>query len=326
MYHNKIPKPDVIDILETNFEEGEMLDALKMLHDSVGLEPPQGRQTSVNRTAVQAYAVDIFECLAKLVSENKLPTIVVASSELSRVPMNKKRMDNTDVATVNCRLETLEAMMKNVVNAVNKINDKPSFNGTVPKVVVGNAAPAHGAVGGVAEGAAAGLQGGRGQGQGHRDHSRERGFRDRSPAVKRSYNEVVRGNYSYDGPRDDFQEPRGRRQPRKMAFGTNKVDIDGAEAAPIEVFVGNTNPRATEDIIKKVLLKCAENMPDKPELEILDVEILTNPERDPYPRFKSWRVKVPYKWKSLMENDSFSFFIRILDWCFISLCVYLKLG
>ena len=90
-----------------------------------------------------------------------------------------------------------------------------------------------------------------------------------------------------------------------MAFGTNKVDIEGAEAAPIEVFVGNTNPRATEDIIKKVLLKCAENMPDKPELEILDVKILTNPDRDPYPRFKSWRVKVPYKWKSLMENDSF---------------------
>ena len=39
--------------------------------------------------------------MAKLVSENKLPVIVVSSDELSRVPMNKKKMDNTDVATVN---------------------------------------------------------------------------------------------------------------------------------------------------------------------------------------------------------------------------------
>ena len=46
-------------------------------------------------------------------------------------------------------------------------------------------------------------------------------------------------------------------------------------------------------------------MPDKPKLEILDVKLLTNPERDPTPRFKSWMVRVPYSWKALMEEDSF---------------------
>ena len=29
------------------------------------------------------------------------------------------------------------------------------------------------------------------------------------------------------------------------------------------------------------------------------------PERDPNPRFKSWKVTVPYTFKALMENDSF---------------------
>ena len=90
-----------------------------------------------------------------------------------------------------------------------------------------------------------------------------------------------------------------------MTYGTNKVEVEGAEAAPIDVFVGDTNPRATEEIIKKVLIKCADNMPDKPKLEILDVQLLTNPERDPNPRFKSWMVRVPYTFKTMMEDDSF---------------------
>ena len=90
-----------------------------------------------------------------------------------------------------------------------------------------------------------------------------------------------------------------------MTYGTNTVDVEGAEAAPIDIFVGNTNPRAKEDIIKRVLLKCADNMPEKPKLEILDVKLLTNPERDPNPRFKSWVVRVPYAFKALMEDDSF---------------------
>jgi hypothetical protein len=90
-----------------------------------------------------------------------------------------------------------------------------------------------------------------------------------------------------------------------MNYGTNSVEVEGAEAAPIEIFVGNTNPKATDEIIKRVLLKCADNMPEKPKLEILEVTLLTNPERDPNPRFKSWMVRVPYSFKSLMENDSF---------------------
>ena len=129
--------------------------------------------------------------------------------------------------------------------------------------------------------------------------------RSRSPAVKRGHNDVVKSsNENQDGD-GDYQTVNNRRRNRKMNYGTNKIDEAGAEAAPIEIFVGNTNPRATEEIIKRVLVKCAEKMPDGPKLEILEVKLLTNPDRDPNPRFKSWMVKVPYAFKNLMEEDAF---------------------
>ena len=89
MYHNKMPRPDVIEILEINFDENEIQGALKVLHEAAGLDPPQGRQTSPNRTAVQAYALDLYDSMSKLISENKLPVIVVSSDQLARVPVNR---------------------------------------------------------------------------------------------------------------------------------------------------------------------------------------------------------------------------------------------
>ena len=280
MYYEKLPKPDVIEVIETNFEEGEIHGAMVVLHDALGLEAPHGRQSSTNRTAVTAYAMDVYDTVAKLVDEGKLPKIVVSSDDLSRLPISKKKMDNAEVITVNCRLEVLESMIKEVVTKVNKINEKPSFaNATpVPAVVVAAALGQQGngaAAGGT--GRIAGPLGGQ-------------GIRDRA---------------NLDKPTNEFQNVNNRRRQRKMNYGTQKIEDAGAEAAPIDVFVGNTNPRATEEIIKRVLTKCAEKMPDKPKLEILEVKLLTNPVRDPNPRFKSWMVRVPHSFKTLMEDDAF---------------------
>ena len=57
----------------------------------------------------------------------------------------------------------------------------------------------------------------------------------------------------------------------------------GAEAAPIEIFIGNTNPHATPDIIKEVLVKYAGNLPDKPALNVIEVKCLNNLDIDPNP-------------------------------------------
>ena len=126
--------------------------------------------------------------------------------------------------------------------------------------------------------------------------------RSRSPAVKRGIDATVECGGGQD---HQYQQVPPRRQPRKVNYGTKNISTAGAEAAPIEVFVGNTNPRATEEIIAAVLKDCAKDMPDKPELDILDVRCLTNPERDPNPRTRSWVVRVPFKFKSLMENVEF---------------------
>jgi hypothetical protein len=301
MYYEKLTKPEVMEMIESNFDENEIFEAMSVLHNALGMEPPHGRQTSTNRTAVTAYAMDVHDIVSKLINENKLPKIVVSSEDLPRLPLSKKKMDNSEVATVNCRLEALESMIKDVVFKVNKINDKPSFANVAPAIVVG--APTQ-------PGAGAGVKGHVGGPatrpktvNGQVGTSGE--LRGRSPSVKRGYNEVAKDGLENTDRERDFQTVNRGRKPRKMNYGTNKIEEAGAEAAPIDIFVGNTNPKATDDIIKRVLIKCAEKMPEKPKLEILEVKLLTNPVRDPNPRFKSWMVRVPYSFKTLMESDAF---------------------
>ena len=81
-------------------------------------------------------------------------------------------------------------------------------------------------------------------------------------------------------------------------MSTANVD-DGGEAAPLEYYVGNTTPRANPDIIKAVLVKCATVIGK--ELQVLDVKCLTT--GIDHPRTRSWKVKVPYKYKELMEKN-----------------------
>lgn len=54
-------------------------------------------------------------------------------------------------------------------------------------------------------------------------------------------------------------------------MGKSKVTVEGAEAAPVDIFIGNTNPKATPDIISKVMKQCALDLPEKIELEVLEV-------------------------------------------------------
>ena len=60
--------------------------------------------------------------------------------------------------------------------------------------------------------------------------------------------------------------------------------MTGGEAAPYDVFVGNTHPQSTVEIVKEVLKKVSESMPEEMKLneplEILEVECLTKPRTD----------------------------------------------
>lgn len=131
---------------------------------------------------------------------------------------------------------------------------------------------------------------GHGQGGGHLSAHHDR-VRDLSPASKRNREEQDAG--SGDNRNNGFTQPRRR----KTKFGKSTVTLEGVDAAPVDIFVGNTNPRANAEKIKVVLILSAGQMPEKTILVINDVKCLNNLEVDPYPRTKCWKIIVPYALK-----------------------------
>ena len=86
----------------------------------------------------------------------------------------------------------------------------------------------------------------------------------------------------------------GRGRKKKVQYGTSKVRVAGGDAAPYDVFVGNTHPDSTEEIVKDVLKKVSEAMAEDLKLteplEILEVECLTKPRDDGRKLWtKNWR-------------------------------------
>ena len=131
-----------------------------------------------------------------------------------------------------------------------------------------------------------------------------------STGSKRSRDEREGGTEQVDqqqsGQDHEGYQPVRRR--RKANVGRNSITVPGAEAAPIEIFIGNTNPRATEDLIKQVLVMAMDGMSGKPAdlaKEDIKVECKNNLTLEPNPRTKCWKVTVPYLFKDIMEKDEF---------------------
>ena len=100
----------------------------------------------------------------------------------------------------------------------------------------------------------------------------------------------------------EFQYPPRR---RKVNYGKCSIDVAGGEAAPYEVFVGNTNPGSTPEIIEEVLKKCADMLPGEQKLaeplQVLQVKCMTRPNENGDPlRTKCWMVQVPNKFREHM--------------------------
>ena len=114
---------------------------------------------------------------------------------------------------------------------------------------------------------------------------------------------------AHDQPQDDrhgwndVAAGRGRR--KKVQYGTSKLRVTGGDAAPYDVFVGNTHPDSTEEVIKDVLKKVSEAMAvdlklTEP-LDILEVECLTKPRDDGRKLWtKNCRVQVPNRFREHM--------------------------
>ena len=83
------------------------------------------------------------------------------------------------------------------------------------------------------------------------------------------------------------------------------------EAAPVDFFIGNTNPDLKEEKVKEIMVMCAalevEGKPDKAELKLDDIKVkcLNNTKNDPNPRSKCWQITVPNLWREMMKRDEF---------------------
>ena len=96
-----------------------------------------------------------------------------------------------------------------------------------------------------------------------------------------------------------------KRAPRPVQQGTAQINVEGAEAAPFDIVVGNTHPDSTEEIIRDVLTRVSEALEGEDKLHeklhIIEVECLTKPREDGSRIWsKSWRIQVPNKFHAHM--------------------------
>ena len=123
--------------------------------------------------------------------------------------------------------------------------------------------------------------------------------RSRSPQVKRGPD----GNADDDDGKEFRRQGRQRNQNRPAAAGASKVVVEefGALQPSLQYYIGNTPGKANDEVIKKVLERCAAPLLDtgRGPLVIESVHCLT---KDTDPRTKCWRIVVPPRFKDIMEN------------------------
>ena len=88
-----------------------------------------------------------------------------------------------------------------------------------------------------------------------------------------------------------------------MNHGSSQVEISevGGQAAPVEFYVGNTTPDATDSIISEVLVRCAKGIESNTEFKVLKVEQLAKHITEA--RTLCWKVVVPFRFKEMMEKS-----------------------
>ena len=85
---------------------------------------------------------------------------------------------------------------------------------------------------------------------------------------------------------------------RPIKQGTAKINAEKSDniVAPQEVFIANTHPDSTAEIIKKVLIDCsAQDKSKEKTLDFIDICCMTNLERFPNLRKLCWKVTVPQR-------------------------------
>ena len=125
---------------------------------------------------------------------------------------------------------------------------------------------------------------------------------------KRSFDDMEYMSSKSDISSNQNQEGQWNKVNRKRSINYGKAKVTSGKSdvavAPFEVFIANTHPSSTPDLIKEILIECADlNEARKSPLEVLNIKCMANKERFPIPRTLCWKVTVPHRERDHMMKD-----------------------
>ena len=305
----KFGKTEVVDLVMRHFEHAQVYSSCVTLAELCGLSKPINHKNTASRPALVPCASDLVKIMKDLVESKQVPNIAIPVSDLGKVPFDA--LSIRDERSVSSRLESLESSVQSVVAAVEKLTSlRNPATVPMPEVTV-SASPTDSTTDPSTVQTFANVAAKFLQPNGHSNHAGpirqpvhsvaggNLRSRSRSPQVKRGPD----GNAVEDS--DGFRrQGRPRYQNRQAASGASKVVVeDVGELQPsLQYYIGNTPGKANEEIIRKILEKCAAPLlgDTRGPLVIESVHCLT---KDPDPRTKCWRVVVPPGFKDIMENS-----------------------
>ena len=269
------------------------------------------------------YFEDVVETYAKLEAElnDKMPKIVVEATDIMKIP-RPENCDLDEIAigsrmnVVDNKLENVEKklneFMANVLSIMTKNTciDREFPVGQNPTVSI---TPAEAPTNERNYAAAAARLAPSSSGGNRRNGT----ISDRVPIVrgrersnsnsKRKHDDANEDEVNSGGVNNEvpFNEVMPRKQ-RKVQYGKARVNTKRSDeaVAPYEIFIANTHPLSTKELIKEILIDCAKD--DKTrnvELDIIDVKCMTNKDKIPNPRTLCWKVTVPHREREHMLKD-----------------------
>ena len=273
MWVMRLSKAETRRLIEANIPFERVYEAfVKLSEEAQGVTKPVKHTGGRAGTAIEQTAKEIVDVIYDLDKRADCPRFILSSRELSQIPGTS--ISNSDVVPLGSRMEELEKTVGLLLKTVNDLKNAPVSFAQVANAGIGGRA---GQGGGLVGQGGAGRDGvGQGGTAGRGDQpfvgarsrldslSGRENFRERlqSLSEKRKQDEMTGDNVENEN--EQFQYP--RRRPRKVNYGKCNVDIAGGEAAPYEIFIGNTNPASTEEKIGEVLMKCADLLPEDEKL------------------------------------------------------------
>ncbi len=324
-----------VELLDRHFRQDEMFHALLDLRVCKLLTPPIKRQHTANKTATKAQAEDVVDTLKELGDADNLPRFMVQSDDLPRVAPLLGAVSVGDERGVSARLEALEQshrlglekmdrMMASVMRGAYQqptsttASHEQCSGAPGPQVIVTPPPPASfSAVAarrtrnpgpGMTQGQSQATQGGAGPQQPFFDRGRkENGLQagqGRQPRQDRSSSAGKRQRMDEEGGWQEQRPYRSSGRQMRSSQPRTQVVVKGSSgeftdlAEPVTWWVGKCHPDTTEDKVKEVLKKCANNLG----ISDFAIENVHNLTKDPNPWSRSFKVTVPARLREQMSN------------------------